>query len=484
MSGARPKKRPNFFGKNNGQETYLDELAVADILNMYNSIPIIKLARKSYLGKIFNEVFTVSIPQMKISTNTEMSKIFEMHWIPFLKKVWDWCQQIGICPWYLKKMGKHYIPVVPEMELGYVGIVVNAQHEYEYLWYWSHGTAVDQERKMFWVVTENKPGSNGTIKSPLASLLPSYRSLLILQKAQDIAAKQKARPVHILEYTPNLKTSVNDNLVHHQADFGQKAAGIAADRRMQAYNLEIRQKTANLYKHLRETHQANLQQTSVQPTMWTDTPENLLEEMDAGLSNRTVALRPDFHYKSAAEPSLVQDYYKAELQFNTMAAAVMDFSLELLTPTGSARSQNIAGAESFQNSRNKDGTSFFAGVIKTVFLKAYYDVIKQGMDENREWQMSTYKQMNAPVLFPELDIQVDMANSSLVSYEDLRQMRMDGLITHETMGKHVFKGKNMPEQDRVALAWPDNIPKDLLVPPNKQQQQKKPAKKKTKTSDK
>jgi hypothetical protein len=219
--------------------------------------------------------------------------------------------------------------------------------------------------------------------------------------------------------------------------------------------------------------------------MWTDTPNNLMEEMDAGFTNRTVALRPDFHYKSAAEPSLVQDYYKAELQFNTMAAAVMDFSLELLTPTGSARSQNIAGAESFQNSRNKDGTSFFASIIKTVFLEAYYDVIKSGMDENREWRMSRYKG-NAPVLFPELDIQVDMANSSLVSYEDLRQMRSDGLITQEVMGKHVFKGKNMPEQDRVALAWPDNIPKELLVNPNKQQQQqqKKPVKKKTKTSDK
>lgn len=482
MSGARPKKRPNFFGKNNVQESYLDEMAVADILNMYRSIPIVKLARKSYLGKIFNEVFTVSIPQMGISTTIEMSKIFEIHWIPFLKKVWDWCQQIGICPWYLKKMGKHYIPVVPEIELGYIGIVMNAKHEYEYNWYWSHGTSVDQELKVFWVVTENKPGNDGTINSPLASLLASYRSLLILQKSQDIAAKQKARPVHILEYTPNLKTSVNDNLAHHSAEFGAKAAGIGAERRMQAYNLEIRQKTATLYKQMRETQNANLQRSTVQPTMWTDTPEDLMEEMDAGLTNRTVALRPDFHYKSAAEPSLVQDYYKAELQFNTMAAAVMDFSLELLTPTGSARSQNIAGAESFQNSRNKDGTSFFASIIKTVFLEAYYDVIKAGMDENREWQMSRYKSRNAPVLFPELDIQVDMANSSLVSYEDLRQMRMDGLITQEVMGKHVFKGKNMPEQDRAALAWPDNIPKELLVKPQ-QQQQKKPVKKKAKTNE-
>src|SRR5262249_45164514 len=149
---------------------------------------------------------------------------------------------------------------------------------------------------------------------------------------------------------PNARTANNDELTHLVADFG-KAAGITKARRDQMRNQEIRVKTAELYKQLQETHNANTVRGAVQPTMWSDTPEQVLEEMDAGFSNRVVALRPDWHYKPAQTPTLVADFYAAESQFNMMAAAIMDFSLELLQATGQSRSQNVEGAQQFENNR-------------------------------------------------------------------------------------------------------------------------------------
>lgn len=459
------------FGASRPEEAALDEGTVQDLLTMYNNVPVIKIARKSFLSMTLSEPFTFSIPALGLVSNKEMEKIIQSFWMPWLRTVYDWVKLFGVCPYYFKKTNgpkAHNIPIVPNIELGYITVVVNKDHELEYKWYWNHGTNSEQETKMLWIITEDKPDKNGRIRSPLVSLLPNYRSLLKLQRSQDVASTQAARPVHIMEFTPNAKTANNDELTHLVADFG-KAAGITKARRDQMRNQEIRVKTAELYKQMQNTHNANTIRSTIQPTMWTDTSEQLLEEMDAGFSNRVVALRPDFHYKAAQAPSLVGDYYAAEAAFNMVAAALMDFSLELLQATGQSRSQNVEGAQHFENNRMQETTAFFRSVLQPALVIAYRDQFEQGMDDARNWRISKLKgdPNNVSILYPELDVVVDLSGSTVTGYDELREMLYDGLITQETFGTTVFKQRNMPIEQMVNLKMPDNVDERRLFKPEK-----------------
>jgi hypothetical protein len=479
------------FGSTQSEEKPLDEDTIRDLLDMYHSVPVIKVARKSFLSMTLGEPFTFSIPAIGLESNKDMEKIISAFWMPWLRTVYDWVKLFGICPYYFKKTKgekPHMIPVVPDIQLGYITVVVNTAHELEYKWYWSHGTHTEQETKMLWVITEDHPSCSGQLNSPLVSLLANYRSLKKLQKSQDIACTQAARPVHLMEYTPNARTANNDELTHLVADFG-KAAGITKARRDQMRNQEIRVKTAELYKQLQETHNANTVNSTVSQTLWTDTSAQVLEEMDNGFASRVVALRPDFHYKAAQAPVLVADFYAAESQFNLMAAAIMDFSMELLQPAGQSRSQNVEGAQQFENNRIQETTSFFRAILQPALVIAYRDQFSETMEMAHNWRLSKLKgdPNNAAVLFPELDVVVDLSGSTVNGYDDMRAMWYDGIMTQKDFAETVYKQRNMPSEQIVTLPYPDGVPKERLVRPEKDDAEKKtkpPAHKKTKTKAK
>ena len=457
------------FGSNQSEEVALEEGTIMDLLGMLNSVPIFKIARRSILAMVLSEPFTFSIPALGLTSSGDMEKIIGAFWMPWLRKVYDWVKLLGICPYYFKKTKgpkPHKIPIIPDMELGYITVVVNSEHELEYKWYWSHGTHTEQQTDMLWIITEDKPTKSGQIKSALASLLGDYRSLLKLQRAQDIASTQAAKPVHIMEFTPNARTAVNDDLTHMVADFG-KAAGITKARRDQMRNQEIRVKTAELYKQLQETHNANTVRSTTQATMWCDTSEQLLEEMDAGFSNRVVALRPDFHYKSAAAPTLVGNYYAALGTFNMLAAAQMDFSMESLQATGQSRSQNVEGAAQFMNGRGKELSTFFRNILQVAIVLAYKEQFQEVMDKARNWKIENFGGDPNVVtyLYPELDVVVELTSASASSYEDFKELWMDGLLTQEQFGKHAFNARNVPLNHLVTLPYPDGIAKERVLKP-------------------
>ncbi|MBX9637246.1 MAG: hypothetical protein K2Q45_06815 [Nitrosomonas sp.] len=471
----------------NNDEKCLNADTLRDIGDMVRECPAIGMARESFLAKAIGEPFSFSIPAIGIVSNKDMEKIIRARWLPFLRKVYDWCQYVGVCPYYFVKLEgtEHKIPKVPEMDLGYVTVSVTAKHELEWNFYWSHGTVSERQKDMLWIVTERHPSKDGTINSPLASLLPSYSSLLKVKKAQDIAVVQRARPVHIMEHVRNNFGDRNDDLTHTTADFGAKAAGISKARREAMIQQNIRVKTAELQKQLQAAHNANTMKSTLQPTLWTETPEDTLEEMDAGFGNRVVITRQDFKYREAAKPDIVVDYYKAETQFNTMAAAVMGFSMELLTPVGNSRSQNVQGALDFENGRIRTQCNFFVSVLESALVIAYREQFRQVMDDARNWRISRLggDPDKVAVLFPELDVQIDMSPASMTTYDELKAMHMDGLITKETMGMHLFKNKNLPFEEMVTLQWPDKVPKEMLVKQGKEKPDRVPPKKKLKAAD-
>lgn len=486
------------FGISNSAEVPLDENAMRDIRDMYRDYPAFKIARTSFLAMTIPDPFTFSIPKLGISSSKDMEGIIRARWMPWLRTVYDWCRKYGFCPYYMKNPNSdHPIPVTPDFEKGYTTVQVDEHHETIFRWYWNHGSTTQLEKNMLWILTEDQPTCDGAVCSRLATLLPEYRSLCKLLKNRNIAATQLARPVHLIEVSGDPRTAPDDNLAGLTADFG-KAAGIGKARRELAHTRQIERSHALLRKQMRQTQDNNNASAKVRPTMWTDTPDTLLEEQNAGFDNNVVVLRPGFAYRQASAPAVVGDYEKAADHFNVQASAMMDFSLEMLMPTGSSRAQNAESAARFENDRIKDQNMFFTSVLQQALVVAYRKQFQEIMDDNARWRLSRLHgdPSMIPLLFPELDVVVNMGTNSVQSDEELRQMRTDGIITQETMGRRMFKSKGLPDDERVALEWPDNVPKEMLLgrekesaskpasaPKKKKKKAKKPPKKKAKTAD-
>lgn len=445
----------------------VDAKAIRDVLNMYWGTPSVMNARISVFASALSEVFTFSIPALGLTSEGYGDRLLANEWMPWLKHVYDWCQTHGICPYYMVKKGKHPVPVCPPFESGKIVTYMTPDHQQEFLWFWTHSNlnraVVEPDRNIRWIRTPNMPSINGELRSPLAAHLESFRSLLIMRTGMNIVNTQGPRPTHLIEQHLSGATAVDDNLTLYQADYG-KAAGIHQKRRDEAAEIQLRIRTRQLYKSMEREQNNNLAKTKVAPTMWTDTPQELLEEADAGFANRVIVLRPQLVYKSATKPEMPTDYAKAEARFDLMVTATMDKALEVLTPSGGARSQNIEGASRFENERNKSLASFFSNVVRNALIVAYGDDMRTIMDGAHKRRLNGSDASDIFYLYPELDVEVNMSSASVVENSELRLMRNDGILTQKDFAKRVGKNTNIPEEELVTLPWPDGVPNDVELP--------------------
>jgi hypothetical protein len=455
-----------------GNEIPLNTEEIKDIFNMYHTEPIFKISEKAFLSKVLPEPFTFQIPKLGLVNNRDVDIVIKGRWMPWLRQEFGWEKVVGAVPYMLIPLEHnpdHLVPYIPDPTTGYIVVYTTERKgrhppKVRYRWYWNDTAQVQEEKNMLWIITENAPDASGRIRSPLASLLPVYRSMLKLRKAQDIASTQAAKPVHIIESNPSMQTAVDDGLARHSANW-DKAAGIGKARRERMQQAELRVRQKELHRNLQMTEQANRQKSTTQPTLWTDTPQDMLEEMDAGFSNRTVALGAHRKYVTAARPQLVADYNKAEAQFNVMAAAVMDFALELLTPTGAARSQNVKGAEQYENERIREQSSHYESILRPAIILAYRKQLQSIMDDANHWHLSRLggNAANVDLLYPELDVIIDLSNTTVTTDEEMISYWMNGFISQRTAAEHILKSKNIPLEKMQLSQWPDNFPKERIV---------------------
>jgi hypothetical protein len=468
------------------EEVALDYDVLADLRRMYNSMPSIKIARESFLSMTLCGPFSVSIPKLGLHSNGDMQVLIERYWMPWLRKIYDNMKILGMSPYYFEKHHSHMVPIVPALDLGTISVKTTKNHKVEYVWRWNHGFETNEEKKMFWIVGDHAPSRLGVIQSPLASLLPHYKTILVLQQALEIAATQCAQPTHIVEYHPSQATAKNDDLTQLVATFGEKAAGMSKARQEAARAHEIRIRTAELIKQTQAMQEANaLNSGGIQSKqlMWTDIPRDVAERMDSGLATRMFPLRPDFKYVSPQKPSIVADYQQHLQSFDMMASAIMDFSLELIMPTGSARTQNIQGSERFENERIKEGLNFFTTITQEAFVVAYRKQFEKTFEDAKRFRLNNAIHGDPSAIaemYPELDVQVDMSCTPFLQYAELKEMWMDGLMDKETFAQHSFHMRSLPHEQINVRDWPDRLPKELLVKPTNTAA--KPPKKKSKTS--
>ena len=457
-------------GPDHPEEVGLDYEAVSDIVKMVHSMPDIMTAQDSFLSMVLSGPFQISIPKLRLKSNKDLDALVRRHWMPFLRKVYHYRKMLDLVPYYFERHGMDNIPIVPPLELGTISVTVTKKHKLKYIWRWNHGFQQEVEKKMYWIIGDNAPARDGSIRSALASLLPHYRTLLVLQKSLEVVAEQCAHPTHILEYRPSPTTAKNDDLTQLVANFGEKAAGMSKARQEAAKSHEIRVRTAELIKQTQMMQEANILNmggVASKKLMWTDLTSDVAERMDPGLTTRMFPLRPDYYYVSAQKPTIVADYAAHLLAFNTMAAAVMDFSLELIRPTGGARSQNIKGSERFENERVKEAINYFTNVIKDAFILAYEGELKETFDGVKQYRLRKGGDPSVLLdLYPELDVEVNMSVTPFVNYDQVKEMWTDGIMNKEAFANHAFHMLSLPADQMEVREWPDKIPRELLVKEN------------------
>lgn len=425
--------------------TPLDSNQLADLINMWHSEPVFHLAHTFFMSVTLCGPFEFSIPRMKLKNKKDLNPIIESYWIPWQKMAWKIVSMIGVCPYYFANINEHSVPMIPELDMGTIYIQTTKQHTREYKWRYN-----DQQHdtNMYWITGLYPPSAMGKLRTAIAALLPQYKTILVLQDALQKAAVQNSEPTHILEHHPPAATATNDDLTHLVATFGEKSAGLSKARMEEARANEIRVNMANMLKQMNEVHRSNLRNGAMsnKKLMWTDLEEDVVERMDAGMTNRTFPLSPFYKYVQSSRANVVADLNAHRHTFILAAAAAMDFAIEFIQPTGSARTQNIKGSERYENERIKDAVRFFTTITKQALIIAYGAQFNQAFDEARGWQIPK-KNLNTNrivELYPELDVQVELACTPFVSYDDLKQMWLDGILNKEDFAHHVFHTRGLP----------------------------------------
>ncbi len=452
---ASSRRSINSVGGSTIAETSVNEAEMRAVRAMFDEYPTLKTANTSFMARMITAPFTIEIPALGIKSNSDMNAIIASRWMPWLPEMRINCMLYGICPVYMKRVGEHLIPASPGMDMGYMTVSISKDHERIYKWYWTHGTSSDCASDMMWITTEHAPAADGTLRSPCKTLLNEYRMLRKIGKNNTIAATQQGRPVHIIETKNGMHAPHNDNLTTLQATFS-KAAGIGKARREQAQEAEYDMHRLRMMQSLGTMGANGLR--AARKTLWTDTEQEVLEEMDNGFGDRVIVMRPDTTYKTAAMPQLVGDYQAAATRFDIMAAAVMDFSMQLLTPTGASRTQSADSSMMFMNDRIRRQNSFFTTILQSLVVIAYRKQLVELMDHARQWRGGNKDPTHVLELYPELDVVVKLSSSAIVNDEDARSMRLDGIMTQDDMGRQIYDNHNLSHEHRVSLMRPNNMP--------------------------
>ena len=442
-------------------EKDIDAAVFADIVFMWRNSPSIKIARDSFLSMVLCGPFSFGIPKLGIVSGEDMSRIISRHWMPWQRSMFDWIKILGLCPYYMEKISAdHYVPVVPGFEDGTITVCMNNKYRKQFHWYWCE--AQSEKKHMYWIDTEYSPTQYGQIQSQCASLLKEYKTIIILTKSLETASAQNANVSHVVEHHPAAGTAKNDELTELVANFGEKYASLSKARQDRARAQEIRVRKTELVKQLKEVHQSNMNVMFGTHTPVLNTDQELYNRFNTGFGDRLIPLPADRKYVSPGKASVVAELDKYIKAFEFNVGAIIGFPMELIQSSGSSRSQNIKGAERFANEQIKQQLSFQTYQTKVAIIIAYRKHFDEALAKVNFIRRGGDAAMVAD-LITDLDVEVIMSCTPMISYEGMKQMWLDGIISKDDFAHHAFHMNSLPMSQISVTTWPDKMPKDLLI---------------------
>lgn len=425
-------------------ETHIIATEVQDVFEIYHKHPYIKTTRDAFMSMTLHSPPVITFHRKGANSiedaTDELKLILKMYYVPFLEDIYDWIKTVGVCPWYFETIRDtgHRVPIVPPVGSGYIVTLLNDKHKQEFRWYWNDGGKYD--RKMYFEKKDHIPTLNGSLTSPISSLLQEWKTLKLVRQSTEMVAYRQARQQHVFEYHPP-RNQVGDDNITTLESFGEKIAGgvMMAQERLQDAKITVR--TDALYRAMLETSAANRgmqRKFGTGPFLRSEEHGDQWERENASVIDYALTMKPDFSYKPVPTPKLDIKLQEITQRFDHAASAVMDVPLQMIDSSGRV-STNMQGIMRFVNERIKEWLSFFEQVTKKVFLLSYGKILEESI------QRQPYKMLRH--LTTDQSVEVHIPVTPVATYADLKQAYKDELYKKETFAEHAFNALGLPAED-------------------------------------
>ncbi len=443
-----------------------------DCWDMLDKTPFLMICNDMFVSMVLKCAPTITLDTLGWEMTDELQFLFKTYWVPTLQQAYTWDHAVGYFPirWKNVKGTHHRIPVIPPRGSGYGATMLNAENEQEFVWYWDKQSEPDKNVKM--ETWRHPPGTDGSIRSPLASLLYEWRTLTLVRRSTEIATDQQAHQQHIFEFHPAKTNNGDDNLASLE-QFGDEIAGTVLAQQEGLNSRKSSMRIADLHQSLAMAQAYNRGMRRGGPILKSESRGDAWDRENANVLERGIPLKPDFNYKPVPPPRITTNLIDVSVRFEKMASAVMDIPYQLIESTGGRTAANVQGNLRFVNERLKDWTDHFETLVKKWFLIAYGKIVQEGLDARPRLSRNTDQPHQLLRLYADTEVDVSISCTPIATAADIAAVHMAGYMKKETAAKHTFNILGLAASDIHISDYPDRVPEPLAA--------KEPMKKRAKT---
>jgi hypothetical protein len=416
----------------------LNESQVCDAWNIYFKLPIISLAQNAFNGYTLQSDPVVELKSIRQVNSDILTYLINEYYKPYCMEQRKWWKVIGVHPFYFEKIRgtDDYIPRTPSVGSGYITVACSRNNVPTYQWTWCDTGGVDS--KVYFNVGPNPPLLDGTLISPIASLINDWKTISIVRESTELVTYQQSHQQHIFEHHPARNVVGDDNLTTLE-EFGDTVAQSVIRQQEGLSTMKFKVRTDALYDAMNDAASRNYgtkrkygRNSFINSEGLSDT----WERQNSSLVERGIPLKQDFYYKSVPQSSVTADFKHLCSRMDYMSAFVMDFPLQLIENTGAKAASNSKSNSDFLQGRIKDWTRIYEESIKRIIIMIYGKDI--GNILNVRGQIDAVLNIEISVYIP---IQ---PNATL---EDLKSLYEQEIIDPKTFATHAFKLLNLPIEE-------------------------------------
>lgn len=445
-------------------EKRLDPKEVEDVLEIYNNLPYIQIARNYFVSMILRCPPQVKFKTLELDDPKELELILEIKYLPWLISQYNWLKMFGVFPWYFESTTgtDHKVPAVPPYESGFITTYLDKKHRQQFRWYWNDNKD-EHERKMYFIYDEGHlPSLKGKLRSSIASLLSEYRSVKIAREMNEISWWQQAHPQHIFEFHPPRNMPADDNLMNLES-FGEKIAGTVMAQQEELRSRKFTIRKEDFEESLSRSYYRNkgIKRGRVTPFMKSDTEKQQWELENASIIQKGIPLNADFSYKHVPAPSVSADFVRITSRLDMLSSSVMDIPLNNIESGGARTTISVESSLRFVNERIKGWISTFVRSTKKALLLAYGDRILEAFGDRYRKSYTAHNALDKKALeiYTDEEIEVIMPCSPIANKNDYYMLWKSGMMKQEKTAEYLFNDIGLPQED-IFISTPLDLKED------------------------
>lgn len=319
-----------------------------------------------------------------------LEEIVQTNFMPFLTMVQLWKMTLGIVPYFLEPIPGtlHYVPWVPVFGSGYVTTYFDYKtRKQRFRWWWTsrnpNGTGGPVcDETVGWIIDGKPPSLNGSIMSPLSSVLEDYRHYCYAVRDEQYASYHSTHPIAVLTHDSKADQAVKE----HMIEGGMFSDAIAKDNMYEdleaaqdiyAYEAESLKRAlheAGMVHDLTIANEAALQG----PVMESESYARQYARETNSYYRKRVIIPPRFNVAASPTYRPVIDVVKWDAIVSDKICQVLGIPSETDKTSGSQKAVNKEGIKLNMGERLKRQIAWIEWVAEQVFLDIYGKTIQEG----------------------------------------------------------------------------------------------------------